>query len=530
LFGLSSEAQGQLELAARAYRELRILVPASGYADGAGDRLRRLDALGVKLPPLSLAQRVERVERLLRGGVADVATSEAERIVDETREGGGVFLRALRVVADGARTIRRWDLAGRALELMAARAPAEQRPALRLEYARLIARGSQRERALALFDALARSGADAEAAEALWERGRLLEDLDRPADAAEAYRGLAARWPGREVAAAGLWRLGWLAWLAGDVRGAGESWTRLTGPAGGPYRAPGLYWAGRAREQSGGNAARLYQQVLAEAPRTYYGVLATARLGNGARGVTKAALVLPPEPGTALAHDPGWARVDLLRRIGLVEHAWEELEDVVQQAAGDPVKLYGFSGAYVREARYHLALRILRKHFAAPAATGDPALPRAFWEMLYPFGWRGAVEEAAQQAGLDPLLVAAVVREESSYHPRAVSRAGARGLMQLMPGTAKPMAPAGDLDDPALNLRIGARFLAGLLRDFGDPRLALAAYNAGPKRLRQWWSVRRSDDVEAFVEQIPYDETRHYVKRVMLSWDEYRRIWGGSAK
>ena len=102
--------------------------------------------------------------------------------------------------------------------------------------------------------------------------------------------------------------------------------------------------------------------------------------------------------------------------------------------------------------------------------------------------------------------------------------------MQLMPGTAKPMAPGGDLDDPALNLRIGARFLAGLLRDFGDPRLALAAYNAGPKRLRQWWSVRRSDDVEAFVEQIPYDETRHYVKRVMLSWDEYRRIWGGSAK
>ncbi|MBI2158202.1 MAG: transglycosylase SLT domain-containing protein [Candidatus Rokubacteria bacterium] len=530
LLGMSAEALGQLELAARTYRELRILAPASGYADGAGDRFRRLESLGVKLPPLSLAQRIDRAERLLHGGVSDVATSEAERIVDDTREGGGVLLRALRVVADGARKLRRWDVAARALELLIARAPAEQQPALRLESARLIARGSRRERALALFDQIARSPAEAEAAQALWERGRLLEDLDRPAEAAEAYRALAARWPEREIAAAGLWRLGWLAWLAGDVRGAGESWTRLTGPTGGPYRAPGLYWAARARERSGGNAARLYQQVLAEAPRTYYGVLAAARLGNGPTRGTKAALALPPEPGTALAHDPGWARVDLLRRIGLVEHAWQELEDVVQRAAGDPVKLYGFSGAYVQEARYHLALRILRKHFAAPAATGDPALPRAFWEMLYPFGWRGAVEEAARQTGLDPLLVAAVVREESSYHPRAVSPAGARGLMQLMPGTAKPMPPGGDLDDPALNLRIGARFLAGLLRDFGDPRLALAAYNAGPKRLRQWWSVRRSDDVEAFVEQIPYDETRHYVKRVMLSWDEYRRIWGGSAR
>ena len=87
--------------------------------------------------------------------------------------------------------------------------------------------------------------------------------------------------------------------------------------------------------------------------------------------------------------------------------------------------------------------------------------------------------------------------------------------------------PAHLLDDPAHNLRIGARFLAGLVREFGDPRLAIAAYNAGPKRVRQWWSARKTDDVEAFIEQIPYDETRLYVKRVLFSWDEYRRLYGG---
>src|SRR3989304_1061703 len=101
--------------------------------------------------------------------------------------------------------------------------------------------------------------------------------------------------------------------------------------------------------------------------------------------------------------------------------------------------------------------------------------------------------------------------------------------MQLMPATARPLGGRqGDLEDPAFNLRLGTRFLAGLLREFSDPRLALAASNAGPARLRQWWRARRTDDVEAFVEQIPYDETRRYVKRVILAWDEYRRIYGGN--
>ena len=100
--------------------------------------------------------------------------------------------------------------------------------------------------------------------------------------------------------------------------------------------------------------------------------------------------------------------------------------------------------------------------------------------------------------------------------------------MQVMPATAEGMGRGEGLDDPSANLEIGTSFLAGLLKQFGDPRLALAAYNAGPRRLREWWKARKSDDIEAFVEQIPYDETRQYVKRVMLSWDEYRRIYGAA--
>ena len=532
LLGMSADARGQHETAALAYRELTILAPTTGWADGAVDRLAALDTAGVRLPRLSLTQRIDRAERLLRGGVPGTAADEAERIASESRD-PSIALRALKVVAAGAQKLGRHEMAARALGLAVGRAPVELRPGLQLEQARLLAQAGQRERAVTLLATVAASGADGEAAEALYRRARLLEELDRLGDAAAAYRRLVDRFPSREVAGAALWRLGWAAYVKGDARGAERSWTRLAElPGGRAYRIAGLYWAGRAREQRGGRGAgaRQFAAVLAEAPRSYYGMLAVRRTTEGGPATAPSVPVtLPANPDDALVNDPGYARVALLRRIGLIEDALAELEDVVHRSVGDALRLYGFSGAYVKAERYHMALRIGRRHFAALAVSGHPALPRAFWEILYPLGWRADLTRAAERAGLDPYLVAAVVREESSYYPRALSRAGARGLMQVMPATAERMGRGAGLDDPRANLEIGAAFLAGLLKQFGDPRLAVAAYNAGPRRLRDWWKARKDDDVEAFVKQIPYDETRQYVKGVMLSWDEYHRIYGAAS-
>jgi soluble lytic murein transglycosylase len=546
LLGATGELRGQLDAAAAAYRELQILLPTSGWADGAGDRLAALARGGMRIPELSLTQRLDRAERLSKGGVPQAAVDEAERIASETKD-TPVAVRALRIVADAAQRMKKWDVAARALSMAVARAPSAQRPTLLLEQARLTARGKQPERALPIYATVVANGTEAEAAEAAYARARILDDLDRDGEAATAYRNVATRYPAREVAGASLWRLGWIAWAGGRTREAGDAWVRLTEiPGGRPYRIPALYWAGRARETAGraDEARRLWKRVLAEAPRSYYGLLAAHRVAGDAGGETAAAraeapalsLALPADPAAALAEDPGYARVDLLRRVGLLEDAVAELDVVVHRSLGDTVRLYNLSGAYVRDERYHLALRILRRHFSVLAASGHPSLPQAFWEMLYPFGWRRAVTEAAEREGLDPFLVAALVREESSYYPRAISRAGARGLMQLMPRTAQMVANHGGialqsddtLDDPGINVDLGTRFLAGMLKEFSDPRLALAAYNAGPGRVRQWLKARPSDDIEAFVELIPFDETRGYVKRVMLSWEEYRRVYGSS--
>jgi len=527
LLAMTAEALGQLDAAALTYRDVRLLVPASGYAEGASDRITVLQAAGVRLPPLTAVQRVERAERLLKTNVPDVAMSEAQSIVDEVKE-GAVVTRALRVVADSARNLRRYDVAARTLGLVVDRSSAERRPGLKLEQARLYVRAKDPTRALTGLDSIGGAGTEAEKAETLYLKARVLEDLNREADAITAYRAVAAQFPNREAAAASLWRLGWMAWVKRDVTSAQKSWTRLAelGSAG-AYRMPALYWTGRAREQVGtASATDLYNQILAEAPRSYYGMLAAGRLGRTREGGVSGQIALPQEPREALTDDSSLARVVLLRRINLIEEAASELEEAVQGAVSDPVRLYGMASVYIEAERYHMALRIMRRHFQTLAATGDPSLPRAFWEMFYPYAWRDEMRDAAQRRGIDPYLVAAVVREESSYYPKATSPVGARGLMQLMPTTARLMSPGGDLEDPGFNIELGTRFLAGLMREFNDPRLALAAYNAGPTRVRQWLSSRRSDDIEAFVEQIPFDETRLYVKKVVLSWDEYRRIYG----
>jgi len=196
-----------------------------------------------------------------------------------------MVVRALRVVAEAAQKLGRYDVAERTIDLAARRAPESTRNALELERARLLVRGNQREQALPILATVASRGAEAEAAEAAYLRARALDELNRTSAAAAAYRALATRYPGREVAGAALWRLGWIAYLAGDVKTAEQTWKQLSAAAGGrSYRTSALYWTARAREQRVGAAAAapLYRQVLAESPRSYYGMLAAARVSDTA--------------------------------------------------------------------------------------------------------------------------------------------------------------------------------------------------------------------------------------------------------
>jgi soluble lytic murein transglycosylase len=535
--GQALEASGQLAEAQGVFRGLWLTAPASAYAEAAAQQERALAERGLMVPPPTAREKLDRAERLLAAGLHVSARAAAEEVLAEEAPPAELALRALRVVSEGARRADDHDIAVLAIERAVSLTAAERRPSWLLGLARLQQRRS-RDQALATLARVLRDHPKSrEAPEALLLQAQLLEALPARAKAEAVYIRLATGYPEEAEAGAALWRLGWLSWLRGAHAEAASRWARILQIRGGQaYREAASYWVGRAREEQGDTALaeRHFTQLLAEAPRSYYGVLAARRAARAPQSPPRPAVSLPAEPLSLLAADVQYAKVEALRAVMLAEFADAELEEMVRRSNGEPARLYALSAAYAQASRFHLALRILRRHFVALARNGHPSLPRAFWEMLYPVGWRAELKEAADRASLDPLLVAAVVREESSYYPQARSRVGARGLMQLMPDTARPMARHrglafndGELlDEPGPNLEMGAAFLSGLLKQFGDARLAVAAYNAGPTRVREWWAARRSGDLEAFIEQIPFDETRAFVKRVMLSWDEYRRIYG----
>ena len=152
---------------------------------------------------------------------------------------------------------------------------------------------------------------------------------------------------------------------------------------------------------------------------------------------------------------------------------------------------------------------------------------------IYPYDYRSYIETSAESRRTDPFLVAAVIKHESKFEPRARSDGGARGLMQLMPATAEWIArQLGEpfteeyLYDPALNIRYGVWYLAELEREFGgNDILALAAYNAGRGNVRDWMErfhwTQQFDEIEA----IPYPETRFYVRRVLEDREQYKRLY-----
>ena len=540
--GQSLAAAGRAGEAAVVFRELWLSVPATPQADSAARELRALEARGLPVTPLAAAQRVERAERLAAAGVGDQARTEAEAVLAGAPP-VDLTLRALRVVVDGARRSGRDDAALAAVNRGLGLSPADKRAPWLLESAKIQQR-KNRDGAIAAVDRLAADSPKApEVPEALLLKARLLESGPDPKSAEPAYLRLAHGYPESEEGLRAVWRLGWFSWLRAEYAEAAERWGRIPGvrTASQGYRDASMYWIGRTHEQRGDaeGAVRQFANVVAEAPRSYYGVLAARRAPraqpNQGRNPASAQLAasLPVDPRETLQADAPYARVEALRAVGLGDFADEEMDEAVRRATGDLRRLYALSAAYAHDARHFQSLRILRRHFIGLARSAPPALPRAFWDFFYPLGWRTELNDAATRAALDPYFVAAVVREESSFDPQARSRVGARGLMQLMPDTARQLAkgrglPAGDdlLADPGANLALGSAYLAGLMKEFGEPRLAVAAYNAGPGRVREWWKARATDDVEVWVELIPFDETRFFVRRVMLSWEEYRRLYG----
>jgi soluble lytic murein transglycosylase len=370
-------------------------------------------------------------------------------------------------------------------------------------------------------------------ADALYLAADLADDAGNDAGALALYRRVAAEYPSSPRAGQALMRLGGAALLAGDWGGA-ATWY-------GQYRArypsgdlwlQATYWEGRSLAARGdaAGARQRWREVRAKEPLSYYTVRASERLGERYWPIPLAPAV--PDAPAAVERVRGWMEtLDLLRQADLWREAEDDVARRVREAGTDRALLYPLAEALEQRGFAPQGIRIGLALRNAGAAT-DPRLAR----ILYPFPFREMVAAEARERGLDPFLAAAVIRQESSFKPRALSRVGAMGLMQVMPSTGSGLA-AGEgirgwdrelLFNPEINVHLGTRFLASELRRWdGDLALAFIAYNAGPARAARWRSFPEFRDRELFTERIPFEETRDYVKILTRNVAIYRGLYGG---
>lgn len=391
--------------------------------------------------------------------------------------------------------------------------------------------------------------------DALFYAADLQARAGRVSEARTALLALAERYPRGDYRPEALFRAAWLAWRQRETGPALELLARLQSEyrESDPYEsARAAYWsarilAGRRRKGDAATARALWGMLVERHPADYYGLLARARLAE-ARGDEPPWKRLPDaEPG--FRYDAGELRADphfraglWLLRVGQPKPASEELRAVDRGAllaAGshfpDPLLLVA---ELLHRAGDHRAAHNLVRAVGRQVLRQRPEGPALrLWRIAYPPAWRDEVTRWAPAAGVPTDLLQAIMREESALDPAAVSAAGAVGLTQLMVPTAQQVAKklrlgrrigSAELMDGPLNIRLGAAHLGDVLRRLGGSApLAVAAYNAGEGQVRAWLRDRGAMPLDEFVEEIPIQETRGYVKRVLRSYAAYRLLYGG---
>ena len=409
--------------------------------------------------------------------------------------------------------------------------------------ARVYLRQNQGDKLIELARSIAQSslGGDQRAMVHLFA-GVWLEDQGQFDEAIAMFRQVAKIGESTSQRAEGLWRAGWVQYRTARYREAAETFGAVVDMHVNGFEPQAMYWAARAEEREKNAAsAEQYAKVCQRYAYSYYCQLAARRSAMPVATPISAPAESPVEEDSErlpinrrpeIERHIVYQRGIELKTLGFGQDAARELGFLTEQYSRDQDVLLAFSLMLNEAGAYHPALRVAKVHFKEKLErSGSPTSP-ALWTVAYPTGLLPTITAQGVSA-VDPYLAAAIIREESQYDDKAISVVGAVGLMQLMPVTANAVAqrhgfPAvgrEELFDRETNIRLGVRYLGQLLDLYrGNVAYAVAAYNAGPMAVNNWIAVHNGRDQDEFVELIPYQETRLYVKRVLRSYGEYRRL------
>ena len=546
--GRAYEAAGEKQKAASAFRNLYFNLPGSIEADAAGTELHKLGISG------DVAERRTRADLLFKARHYGEAAHDYRELVNE---GQVSPVERPEVQLALAGSLEKSDRSHEARQVLTAMGTQH---------------GDAEAERLYLLSETERSTSDEEAVQrtlnqlrlfgpaspwleqALYSAGNmylLKRDYDRAIDC---FRELQQRFPNGVHAPSAHWKAAWFAFRQGRTEEARQGFENQIALYPDSAEIPAaLYWRARLAEEEGNPAmARAFYQKLTDRFRNYYyaefGRQRLKALPN-AGGPTE-----PPPHYTLLDHVPPLStvgkitatappednlrveRARLLSNGGLADMAVRELQAAASQeddggtwAPPEMARVYQDGG------RYDRGIEIMKRATPNYFAVDIPALPRPYWEALFPKAYWSDVRKYSELNGLDPYLVASLIRQESEFNALALSRANAVGLMQLLPKTGKNVAKqvklkrfsAPQLYTPAVNLQLGTRYFKEMVDKYsGQFEYALAAYNAGSDRVGEWLEQGHYRDPQEFVESIPFTETREYVQAILRNANVYRQLYG----
>jgi soluble lytic murein transglycosylase len=540
LRGEAREQAGKPLDAVADYQALYMRFATSEQARQAATKLGFLrSTLGENYPPLALDQRLTHAAMLFGAKSWADARNEYATLLPEL-SGADRERAQLRILESGV------QLGAGPAEMAALQITDPDVDAERLESLAEYDRAQQQEAPMvaAVEGVLLRAPSSHWAESALFLAGNYYwVQLDRDR-AASYYKRLEENFPTSSNATAAQWRVAWAAVLKRQPEAAAMLQDHLRRFPGSPYTPDAVYWLGRLAEEAGSaSLARGYYAKLAERyPQSYFEKQASARiaaLGSGPSDPPDALATIPPvspipklDGPVPLAAVNRQARADALRTIGFDASAELELR-AGYAATGEPRLLLEAAQEAATAGHYGAAIVTVRQLFPQLESQPFADVPRDVWRVAYALPFEASIRRWSAKAGVDPMLVAGLIRQESAFEPEARSGKSAIGLMQLIAPTARLLAKQEKirysrsmLVNPDYNVRLGTLYVANLVKQFGGAESALAAYNAGEDRVTTWTAGQSYRETAEFVDSIPFTETRQYVQIVTRNADIYRRLYG----
>ena len=534
----AQETQGARDQAHLLYQELRALYPNSRWTALARKEVARLRRHDPDQFGLNTSEAVaEEADRLKREREYAEAETLYKKILSRSPP-PTLHLRLLVSLADLYFTARKRNEAVPVLRQIAEKYPdSSEAPKALYQLGQIFWNRHENTQALDYFRRVVeRHATSSYVARSQYAAADIYESLGKTNEAITLYSNIPVQFPSNQAANDALWRLGWLYYRTGDLSQAYRAFKRLAGqPADSGLRTAALYWQSRIAEKIGDTelAKELYQKVFKNGEESYYGPLAArslARLGVIAEE-PKGIVVSPSQeadPPLTSAVSFHLSRARALAEISLHQLAVGELDEI-WRITGHHTRLHSLlMREYFHNRAYSRSLALANQLSGDSEGRNRYRFPLAYWE---------TIQKKAGERNLDPYLIVALIRQESLFDARARSPAFALGLMQLLPSTATKVArqiglapPSNEeLFEPELNLTLGTQYLRDLLQRYSNnwPK-AIAAYNAGERAVDRWEKEIGTEDMEEFVERIPYLETRTYVKLVMRNHRIYQRLYNQS--